>query len=369
MFSEETLYSVALRHCPLIGDMIFRKLVSEIGSAKEVWEISKSGLKNIYGIGRKISLEIGNPNHLKFAEEELAFCEKNNIKINLRHLGDLPYHLNECEDAPAILYQKGSYDPARQPLSIVGTRNITPYGKMFVQDFLEEIKTKKVITVSGLALGVDTEVHEISVQKNIPTAAVLAHGFHTLYPSKNKKLSERILEENGVLFTEFNSRQKPDRENFIQRNRVIAGLSHATIVVETAFGGGSISTATFANNYNREVYALPGKITDKYSQGCNQLIFQNKAAAISTLSALAEQLGFHKESEKTGELFPSSEIRIQLPEIQQTLLKALDKNTPLSLDEISIKMQIPSYKILPDLLQLEISGYIKALSGRQYLAN
>lgn len=369
MFSEETLYSVALRHCPLIGDMVFRKLVSEIGSAKEVWEISKSGLKNIYGIGRKISFEIGNPNHLKFAEEELAFCEKNNIKINLRHLGDLPYHLNECEDAPAILYQKGSYDPARQPLSIVGTRNITPYGKMFVQDFLEEIKTKKVITVSGLALGVDTEVHEISVQKNIPTAAVLAHGFHTLYPSKNKKLSERILEENGVLFTEFNSRQKPDRENFIQRNRVIAGLSPATIVVETAFGGGSISTATFANNYNCEVYALPGKITDKYSQGCNQLIFQNKAAAISTPFSLAEQLGFHKESEKTGELFPSSEIRIQLPEIQQTLLNALDKNTPLSLDEISIKMQIPSYKILPDLLQLEISGYIKALSGRQYLAN
>ena len=361
MFSEETLYSVALRHCPLIGDMVFRKLVSEIGSAKEVWEVSKSGLKNIYGIGRKISLEIGNPDHLKFAEQELKFCEKNNIKISLRHLGEFPYHLNECEDDPANHYQKGSYDDSRQPLSIVGTRNITSYGKIFVQDLLEEIKTKHIISVSGLALGIDTEVHEVSLQKNIATAAVLAHGFHTLYPRKNRRLSERILEENGVLFTEFNSSQKPDRENFIQRNRVIAGLSRATIVVETAFGGGSVSTATFANNYNREVYALPGKITDKYSQGCNQLIFQNKAAAISTISSLTEQLGFHKEIEKTGELFPSSEIRIQLPEIQQTLLKALDKNTPLSLDEISIKMQIPSYKILPDLLQLEISGYIKAL--------
>ncbi|MGZ5189308.1 MAG: DNA-processing protein DprA, partial [Kaistella sp.] len=168
--------------------------------------------------------------------------------------------------------------------------------------------------------------------------------------------------------TEFNSSQKPDRENFIQRNRVIAGLSPATVVVETAFGGGSISTATFANNYNREVYALPGKITDKYSQGCNQLIFQNKAAAISTVSSLAEQLGFLKEKDQTGELFPSSEIKIQLPEFQQTVLKVLDKNTPLSLDEISVKLQIPSYKILPDLLQLEILGCIKALSGRQYLA-
>lgn len=368
MFSEETLYSVALRHCPLIGDMVFRKLVSEVGSAKEVWELSKSGLKNIYGIGRKISLEIGNEDHLKFAENELRFCEKNNIQINLRHLGNLPHQLNECEDAPAILYQKGNYNTALKPVSMVGTRNITSYGKNFVQDFLNEVKDRKIITISGLALGVDTEIHEVSIQKNIPTVAILAHGFHTLYPSKNRKLSERILQENGVLFTEFNSSQKPDRENFIQRNRVIAGLSPATIVVETAFGGGSISTATFANNYNREVFALPGKITDKYSQGCNHLIFQNKAAAISTVSSLVEQLGFSNDIEKIGELFPSSEIKIQLPEFQQTLLHSLDRNTPLSLDEISVKLQIPSYKILPDLLQLEILGYIKALSGRQYLA-
>lgn len=368
MFSEETLYSVALRHCPLIGDMVFRKLVGEVGSAKEVWELSKSGLKNIYGIGRKISLEIGNEDHLKFAEQELNFCEKNNIQINLRHLGNLPHQLNECEDAPAILYQKGNYNTALKPVSMVGTRNITSYGKNFVQDFLNEVKDGRIITISGLALGVDTEIHEVSIQKNIPTVAILAHGFHTLYPSKNRKLSERILQENGVLFTEFNSSQKPDRENFIQRNRVIAGLSPATIVVETAFGGGSISTATFANNYNREVFALPGKITDKYSQGCNQLIFQNKAAAISTVSSLVEQLGFFKDREKTGELFPSSEIKIQLPEFQQTLLNSLDRNTALSLDEISVKLQIPSYKILPDLLQLEILGYIKALSGRQYLA-
>lgn len=368
MFSEETLYSVALRHCPLIGDIIFRKLVGEVGSAKEVWDLSKSGLKNIYGIGKKISLEIGNPDHLDFAEKELEFCEKNNITINLRHQNDLPSLLNECDDAPAILYQKGIYDPSLKPLSLVGTRNITSYGKHFIQDFLEEVKNKNIITVSGLALGVDTEVHQISLTNNISTAAVLAHGFHTLYPSKNKKLAEKILEENGVLFSEFNSSQKPDRENFIQRNRVIAGLSPATIVVETAFGGGSISTATFALNYNREVFALPGRISDKYSQGCNQLIFQNKAGVISTISALAEQLGFHGDTEKTGELFPRSEVRIQLSESQQNILNAIDKTQPISLDELSEKIETATYKILPDLLQLEISGYIKALSGRQYLA-
>lgn len=367
MFCEETLYSVALRHCPLIGDLIFRRLVGEAGSAKEVWELSKSGLKNIYGIGKKISFEIGKAEHLLFAEKELSFCEKNNITINLRHLGHLPNHLNECEDAPAVLYQKGNLDSSLSAVSIVGTRNITAYGKSFISDFLTDVKTHKILTVSGLALGVDTEVHEVSISNNIPTAAVLAHGFHTMYPSKNRRLADKILEHGGVLLTEFNSSQKPDRENFIQRNRIIAGISPATIVVETAFGGGSVSTATFANNYNREVFALPGKITDKYSQGCNQLIFQNKAAAISTVSGLAEQLGLHK-TEATGVLFPSSEIRIKLPEQQLILLEALDKNTPLSLDDVSLKLDVPSYRILPDLLELELLGYIRALSGRQYLA-
>lgn len=368
MRSDENLYAIALRHCPLIGDVIFRKLVGEVGSPKEVWELSKSGLQNIFGIGRKIAVEIGNPEHLKFAEKEIVFCEKNNIKINLRHLGDLPTLLNECEDAPAILYQKGTFDSSKKAVSIVGTRNISNYGKQFVQDFLKAVKNENVSTISGLALGVDAEVHEISIQNNISTVAVLAHGFHTLYPSKHRKLSQKILEENGVLFTEFNSSQKPDRENFIQRNRVIAGLSPATIVVETAFGGGSISTATFANNYNREVYALPGRIDEKYSQGCNQLIYQNKAAVISTISSLIEQLGFVNDTQNIGELFPSSEIKVLLSEPQQNIFNTLDKKIPLSLDEIAQKLEIPTYKILPDLLQLEISGYIKALSGRQYLA-
>lgn len=367
MRSEETLYSIALRHCPLIGDVVFRKLVGEVGSAKEVWELSKSGLQNIFGIGRKIAVEIGNQEHLQFAENEMAFCEKNNIKINLRHLADLPALLNECDDAPAILYQKGDFDATIKPVSIVGTRNISTYGKQFIEDFLKAVKNENVMTISGLALGIDAEVHDLSIQNKIPTVAILAHGFHTLYPSKHRKLSQKILEENGVLFTEFNSSQKPDRENFIQRNRVIAGLSPATIVVETAFGGGSISTATFANNYNREVYALPGRIDEKYSQGCNQLIYQNKAAAISTISSLIDQLGFLNTTEKTGELFPSSEIKIVLPEHQQNILTILDKKIPFSLDEIAQKLEIPTYKILPDLLQLEMSGYLKALSGRQYL--
>ncbi len=366
MNSEEILYAIALRHCPLIGDVIFRKLVAEAGSAKEVWNLSKSGLKNIEGIGQKISKEIGNPEHLKFAEKELAFCEKNKITINLRHLKQLPPQLNNCDDAPAILYQKGEYTENHSNISIVGTRNITAYGKKFVHHFLEETRPSPICTVSGLALGVDTEVHQASLDLKIPTIAVLAHGFHTLYPARNRNLSEKILLNNGVLLSEFNSSQKPDRENFIQRNRIIAGLSAATIVVETAFGGGSVSTATFANGYNRDVYALPGKIDDQYSQGCNQLILQNKAATISTIKSLIENLGIASKPE-TGTLFPTSEIKILLTESQEKILSVLDKTNPISLDEISEKISVSSYKILPDLLEMELSGIIRTLSGRQYL--
>lgn len=367
MPSEEALYSIALRKCPLVGDVIFRKLVSEIGSAKEVWEISKNGLENIHGIGKKISAEIGKPEYLIFAENELKFCEKNNISIKLRHRNGLPKLLSECEDAPAILYQKGNPDWEKRAVSIVGTRNITPYGKQFTSDFIHAIKPFNILTVSGLALGADTEVHTESIKQGIPTVAVLAHGFHTLYPSKNRQLSEKILEENGALLTEFNSTQKPDRENFIQRNRIIAGLSQATIVVETAFGGGSVSTATFANGYNRDVFALPGKITDKYSQGCNHLIFNNKASAVSTIKDLMLALGIGN-NEKNGELFPKTILRPPLQDQERKVYETISENPNISLDEISEKSRIPGYRILPILLNLEISGYIKALSGRQYLA-
>lgn len=364
MYTEEHLYSIALRKCSLIGDITFYKLVKTFGSAKAVWENSQ---KELSKYGKKIVADIGNPEHLKFAEKELKFCEKNSVCIKLRHCNELPDLLNECDDAPAILYQKGSFNPDLKPVSIVGTRNITLYGKKFVEDFFTETKNFKYQSVSGLALGVDKEVHEFSIRNEIPTVAVLAHGFHMLYPSKNRKLSEKILEENGALLTEFDSSRKPDRENFIQRNRIVAGLSPSTIVVETAFGGGSISTATFANNYNRDVYALPGKISDKYSQGCNHLIFQNKATPISTMKDLIDLLNFNKPSSKIEELFPTNKIHLQLSEIQHLIYKTIAEKPNISLDEIVCGTTLPSHKILPIILELELLGRVKSLSGRQFV--
>ncbi len=367
MYSEEHLYSIALRECNLIGDINFYKLVRTFGNAKNAWENTKKEYKKLDGFGSKMIADIGNPEHLKFAEKELKFCETNNIKINLRHFQELPGLLHECDDAPAILYQKGNLDNFKEKVSIVGTRNMTLYGKQFIHDFFEETRSCNYISVSGLALGVDKEVHEQSVYNQISTAAVLAHGFHTLYPAKNKKLAEKILEEGGALFTEFNSSRKPDRENFIQRNRIVAGISPSTIVVETAFGGGSVSTATFANNYNREVYALPGKITDKQSQGCNHLIFQHKALAISTIKDLINNLGFNNPKTKNEELFPCSETYVQLAGNQELIFKIINENPQISLDDLAHKTNLSSHKILPVILELELLGKVKSFSGRQFV--
>jgi len=367
MYSEEHLYSIALRECNLIGDINFLKLINTFKSAKEAWHYAKKDVGRLDGIGRKTVSDIGNPDHLKFAEKELKFCENNHIRINLRHQGNLPGLLKECDDAPAILYQKGNFDHSLTAVSIVGTRNVTPYGQKFIQDFFEETQHSRYISVSGLALGADKEVHEQSLRYQIPTAGVLAHGFHLIYPSKNKNLSENIIENKGALFTEFNSSHKPGREHFIQRNRIIAGISPATLVVETAFGGGSISTATFANNYNRDVFALPGRITDKYSQGCNQLIFQNKATAVSTLKDLIDSLGFNKPRDQMEELFPRSETHLSLTENQELVYSAIASSPHIGVDDLAAKISLPSHKILSIILELELLGKVKSFSGRQFM--
>ncbi|MFZ4930547.1 DNA-processing protein DprA [Chryseobacterium sp. Mn2064] len=368
MISEEYLYAIALRECSQIGDINFHKLVRTFGSAYEAWKHAKKEHKRMEGIGQKTVSDIGNPTHLKFAEEELKFCEKNNIQIKLRHLQETPILLNECTDAPSILYQKGNLHESLQKVSIVGTRNMTSYGKQFIEDFFKTSQSSQYASVSGLALGVDKEVHEQSIRSKKPTIAVLAHGFQYLYPAKNKKLSEKILQEGGALITEFSSSRKPDRENFIQRNRIVAGMSPSTIVIETGFGGGSVSTAAFANDYNRDVFALPGKITDLQSQGCNQLIFHNKATAISTIKDLIDMLGFHKPLEKIEELFPHSETALQLSDNQKVIYQAIKENPQISLDDLTHEIKISSHKILPIILELELLGKVKSFSGRQFIA-
>lgn len=367
MFQEEHLYSIALRATPLIGDINFSKLVETTGSAIETWRLSKKILNEIPGIGSKITKSIGDEKYLKFAENELTFCEKNNIKICLRHQNELPKLLSNCDDAPAILYQKGNLDEKLTPISIVGTRNMTNYGKHFIEEFLETLKGKNVLIVSGLALGTDGCAHSEALKNNLKTAGILAHGLHLIYPSQHKKLATEILEKEGALLTEFNSSDKPDREHFLQRNRIVAGFSPVTIVVETAFGGGSMSTVSYANDYNREVFALPGKINDKFSQGCNLLISQNKARILQNFEEILDELQLNSPKEKQGSLFEAKEIK--LSKEFQPIYDCIASQKQISLDDLSEKLEIAPFKLLPILLDFELKGYIKALSGKQYCIN
>ncbi|RQP14567.1 MAG: DNA-protecting protein DprA [Chryseobacterium sp.] len=363
--SEEILYSIALRKSPLIGDINFRKLIQLAGSAKEAWHLRKDLLMKADGIGAQIVKELGNDDYLTFAEKELQYCEKNNIRIRLRHLNELPNLLSECEDAPAVLYQKGNWDETRTNLSVVGTRNATAYGRSFITELCAELKGKPVTVVSGLALGTDGHAHAEALQNRLPTVAVLAHGFHRLYPAKHRALAERILADNGALLTEFNSSQDPNPENFIRRNRIVAGLSPITVVTESAYGGGSISTAGFANQYNREVFALPGKITDRYSQGCNMLIALHKARIIVSRQDVIDELQ-PELTPQVGSLFSPKEIPAKLTEEQELLFCAIRENDGIQLDDLAVHTALPTHKLMPLLLQLEMDGHIRTLSGRQY---
>lgn len=368
MFTEDYLYILALRQCKNIGNTNLRKLIQTRGSAKAVWESTKKSLQNISGIGVASVRDIGKKELLLKAEKELQLCDKKAIRIISQHDSDYPKHLTNCEDAPVLLFCKGQINNQANPISIVGTRKLTAYGKQFIQELLAELSGSNIATVSGLALGADTCVHEETLKNKLPTIAVMAQSLDKIYPASNKNLIRKILDNGGAMISEYATFDGSSKEYFLQRNRIIAGFSPQLIVVETAYGGGSVTTVTAANNYNRDVYALPGKITDPYSQGCNHLIAANKAAAIVNVRSLIDSLNLGVQTE----LFPKEKAKIQLPadkQDHQKILDLLDDEQPYALDEIAEKTNILHHKLLPILLDLEIYGYIKCLSGRQYLRN
>lgn len=368
MNPEEILYILALKQCKNIGNINLKKLVKHVGSAKKVWFASPNTLTSVSGIGKHRIQNIGNTEFLLSAEKEIKFCEKNGIKIITQEEDLYPKHLLNCDDSPAILFYKGTLSNQQNPVSIVGTRKLTSYGKHFIQDLTSELSSSNVSTVSGLALGADSCVHEESLKNDIPTIAVLAQSLDKIYPASNKGLAKRILENNGALITEYASFEAMTKENFLQRNRIIAGFSPHLIVVETAYGGGSVTTVTAANQYNRDVFALPGKISDIYSQGCNHLIANNKAETIVDIKTLVKNLNFAPQPE----LFPEKETKISIDPHKKEhhqILEIITQNNNISLDELAEKSDIIQHKILPILLDLEIYGYIKCLSGRQYQLN
>ncbi|MEN8186688.1 MAG: DNA-processing protein DprA [Bacteroidota bacterium] len=367
MQKENLFYYLALQKASGVGDINAKKLIAHCGSAKAVFEEKNRNLEKISGIGTFVLKGLRNKSLLINAEQELNFIEDNHIKAFSFLDEDYPDKLKHCIDGPVLLFQKGNISLENQRIiSIVGTRQMTNYGRSFLDEFIPKLKKYNPIIVSGLAYGVDIYTHRLAVKHNLQTIGILAHGLDAVYPKMHIKDVENM-QRNGGLMSDFWSKTNPDRENFIKRNRIVAGLSEATIVVESKAKGGSLITADIANSYNRDVFALPGKITDKYSEGCNQLIKINKAAMLTSVKDLEYILNWEIADDKKPKTI-QKQLFVELIEEEQLVYDFLLKEGKQSLDIIALHCKYPIQKAATLLFNLEMKGVTKPLPGKIFEA-
>lgn len=365
MLQQETFYTLALLQVEGIGDVIAKRLLQNCGSAEAVFHSKKSELAKIDGIGKAILKNLQDKSVFEKAEKELHFIEKENITILHYQENKYPERLKNCFDAPILLFQSGNIDLTnRKIISLVGTRQITTYGIHFTQKLIEELTPLNPIIVSGFAYGVDILAHQAAMQNNLQTIGVLAHGLNQIYPKSHKKHMVKM-EEKGGFITEFWSDSQPDRENFVKRNRIVAGMSEATIVIESAEKGGSLITAQMANDYNRDVFAVPGRTTDKYSLGCNNLIKTQRAHLLHSAADLVYMLNW--DIKKKEEKPIQKQLFIELTEDEQKIYDFLQKGKEL-LDIISIECDMPIFKLSGILLNMELKGIVRPLPGKFFEA-
>lgn len=362
--NDELKYQIALTLLPGIGDISGKKFVQYCGSARAIFDETRKSLEKISGM-REASIDaICNPNeYLKRADEEIEYMEKNGITPLFFLDSDYPRRLLQCDDGPMMLYYKGKANlNANRVVAIVGTRNITDYGKENCNQLVEDLKADNVLIVSGLAYGIDTAAHKASVKNGIPTVGVMGCGMQQIYPSPNKKLASDMVEQGGGLLTEYLSGTEPDRENFPRRNRIIAGMADAVVVVESALKGGSLITADIANSYNRDVFAYPGRVMDLYSQGCNYLIRTNRAHLMESVANLRYVMRWdsQKKEERQTSVFR------EFTDEERQVMDCFGSNSMVGLDDIIVKTGLSTTKIAALLLNLEFDGVLMALPGKRY---
>lgn len=363
-WNEEWLSRIALRLVPGIGDRLYKVLIANCGSARAVFAERGRALHRIPGIGRSSVRNILQGKPLSRAEQEIDFMEKNRVSAWFYLEEAYPRRLKWCDDGPVILYHKGDIDLGRRPLlAMVGTRNATAYGLRFCEQFISELVPYAPVVVSGLAYGIDIKCHRAAMDNWLPTLAILGHGLDRIYPDIHSRDAIRMMEQGGLI-TEFMSGTKPDRENFPRRNRIVAGMCDAVLVVEAARKGGALLTAELANSYNREVFALPGRIGDTFSEGCNYLIRTNKASLISSVKDLEYLLNWERK-EETGS--GQQKLNLDLSEEETALLNLLRKEQgPVEISLICQVLEKPVSHVLQLLMGLELKGLVSALPGKSY---
>ena len=364
MTETDLLYTLALQNIPNIGDITAKRLIGHCGSAEAVLKESSKNLLKINGIGTVITQALSGAQYLKVAEDELQFIEKEGLKVFYFKDADYPEKLKHCIDGPILLFQSGNVNlKQKHIISIVGTRKITNSGVAFCEKLVETLAVYNPTIVSGFAYGTDITAHKAALKHKLQTIGCLAHGFHTIYPKVHKKYMTQI-EAHGGFFSEFWSSDTFDKTNFLKRNRVIAGLSEATIVIESAKKGGSLVTADIANSYNREVFAVPGRTTDSLSEGCNNLIKHQRALMLTTPLDVPYILGWDLEEKQKPAV--QKQLFVELNPEEKTIYNYLTGNDKQQLDMIAIHCEIPIYKVASILLDMELKGVIRPLPGKLF---
>ena len=356
------LHRIALTMVPHIG-CVYAKLLLQHLDIEEIFSAKKSTLQKIEGLGEVRVNSIRNFKAFAAAAKEIEFIEKYKIKPLFITDEEYPQRLINCYDSPTMLYYRGTSNlNAAKIIAIVGSRSHTDYGKAITEKLMQDLAGSGILVLSGLAYGIDAISHKAALKNNLETVGVLAHGLDTIYPAENTAMAKEMI-KNGGLLTEFRINTQPDRYNFPSRNRIVAGMSDATIVVETDIKGGSIITAELANGYNKDVFAFPGKTTDKKSSGCNHLIKNNKAILLTEAQQLLETMGWQEQKKtkrKTKELF------VALTPEEKIIIDILNEKEMAAIDEINLQSGLSSSTVAVAILNLEMQNIIQSLPGKLY---
>lgn len=357
-------YQIALTKLPQIGDITAKKLLYFFGDAASIFNAKSKDILAA-GFSKTVLHSIKHNTALKESESELLFIEKNNITPIFYTDSDYPYRLKFCDDGPILMYYRGTANlNYNRIISIVGTRKVTEYGKWICKKIIEDLSLYNVLIISGLAYGVDTIAHQAAIDNGIPTVGITAHGHDIIYPAENRRLAKQMLEMGGLL-TEFPSETQPNRENFPKRNRIIAGLADATVVIEAGAKGGALITADIANSYSRDVFAVPGKTNDPMSEGCNNLIKYNKAALITCANDLVRAMNWEPKSVKNAQI----SLFQELSEEEMIVAKAISENGDCGIDMLINTLGMTATKMASVLLNLEFKNIINCMPGKRYTLN
>lgn len=365
MKNVELFYQLALTLVPHVGDVRAKALINHFGSAEAIFKAKLHDIERIEGMGTLGASAIKAFDDFSLAEKEMAFIEK--YKIQTLFLNDVKYpqRLLQCYDSPAMLFYKGTADlNTSKMVAIVGTRKCTDYGKEFTEKLVATLEKENAVIVSGLAYGIDAAAHKAALKYKLPTVGVVAHGLDKMYPAAHADLAKEMVKQGGGIITEFFSSTKADIHHFPLRNRIVAGMCDATVVIESEINGGSMITAKLADGYNRDVFALPGRTTDKKSSGCNYLVKYNKAILLTEPDDLLTAMGWKRATpQKTS---PQRELFIELSPEERSILQLLQEKETVHIDEINLKSGLSSSITAATILNLELKHVITSLPGKLY---